>query len=214
MPTASSNTFQSSESLDEGSRSWSLKVGFPFLKAQKSLKNSVSGEESPPTPVQALPDPGRKSSLSTMTLLAPNPGHPSGSLANVPSIRDSERSTLPAPASKQPRKETKMILRTSGQGLTYYYLCHILFARAHTHLHIYAHTCIHISTQTLFAYTPLHICTCTHTPSCQCRYLFMHICTQVKKRFSRTHLCAHTQVCTAHIYTWVSILCRYTRCVC
>lgn len=76
-----------------------------------------------------------------------------------------------------------MILRTSG--LTY-------------------HTC----TTPAFAHTHVHICTCmcthTHTPACQCTHLFTHICTQARNRFSGTHLCAHTQVCTGCM--WVSIL--------
>lgn len=90
-----------------------------------------------------------------------------------------------------------MILRTSGQGLTDYCMCHTLFC---IHTHVHSCTCV---------YTPaltLHMGTHTHMSTCQCTHLF----TQARNRFSGTHLYTHTQVCTAYMCTWTSVPYRYT----
>lgn len=96
---------------DEGSRCWSLKAGSPFLQPQKSLwtKELSVWEAKGPTTIQALPDPEGKSSPSAMTLVAPKPCHPAGSLTNVPGIGDPEMPSGPAE-----ERNSIMILRTSG----------------------------------------------------------------------------------------------------
>lgn len=83
---------------DEGYRCCPLKVGSPFLQPQKSLwtKELSVWEAKCPHTIQAFPNPGSKSSPSAMTLLAPKPCYPAGSLANVPGIGDPEMSTGPA----------------------------------------------------------------------------------------------------------------------
>ena len=55
--------------------------------------------------IETFPDPGNKPGPPTMTFLAANPWCPSGSLANVPGIKDPERSSVPAPC-LQSEKET------------------------------------------------------------------------------------------------------------
>lgn len=96
----------------------------------------------------------------------------------------------------------------------------------HTLTNLFAHMCTHMHThphsQTLsiplctfsYVYTFAHAHILLHASTCT--YLvFMNICIQAINRFSGTHLCAltNTQICTACVCTWVSILCRYIQCV-
>ena len=153
-----------------------------------------------------------------MSLLALNPWRPSGSLANVPGIRNPGRPSVPAPC-LQTAEEGNSILRTSGWGDLSPLCCTPFCIHSHIHICTCVHTCIlthlhsHCLPIPLCTFTCVHVCTCTYTPAGQYTHLFMNICTQDINRFSWTQLCAHTHICTARVCTWVSILCRYV-CVC